>query len=200
MPDFNFIAEYYDRIKKLVFGSFLDEASAYFIRELNADSQVLIIGGGSGDLLAQLPAVKQLVYIDSSIEMIKLAKRNHIKSEVEFVNLDVREVIFSQQFDVVITPFFLDCFSQKNMEEVVFKLSKQLTKSGYWIQTDFYPKHYFHKFLIKCMYLFFRYGAKLDILQLPEFEKAFHKGKFKLEKKVLFWGGMVESRKYKNIA
>ena len=200
MPDFNRIASFYDLLKKIVFQSSLDKASFSFLEDIPENSQILILGGGSGALLSYLKKSQKVIYIEKSSAMIELAAKRKFNCSVEFVEADIMEYKFNANFDAVITPFILDCFSVTSLLVLMDELKHQLKNNGLWLQADFYPQNKFHKFFIKVMYVFFWISAGLRIKAVPDFEKHFKKGELQLIKKVSFKRGFIQSRLYRKIA
>jgi ubiquinone/menaquinone biosynthesis C-methylase UbiE len=199
MANFNRIAGSYDFLKRLVFGKQLEKATNYFVKQIPSDSKILIIGGGSGIILRSFSPTHHIKYLELSEAMISKAKRINSKASVEFINEDVLEWKSNESFDFVITPFILDCFNPKQLGLIFPNVKKALKKEGYWIQTDFYPKNRFHKFLISVMYLFFKLLANLKVNELADFDLFFEKHKFILQRKALFYHSMVESKIYQQI-
>ena len=99
MANFNALALFYDQLKKIVFQSKLDEASRYFIPDIADNSSVLILGGGTGELLQHLNETMSVVYLEQSSKMIEQAKSRNYKAKVDFKCADVNTYKFAQQFD-----------------------------------------------------------------------------------------------------
>ncbi|GAA5031907.1 hypothetical protein GCM10011506_24870 [Marivirga lumbricoides] len=200
MSDFDRVAGYYDALKKLVFQGTLDKASHYFISQIPKNSSVLIVGGGSGKLLNYLHESHQVVYLEASEKMTLLAKSRNFKAEVNFITTTIESFESSDLFDVVITPFVLDCFPEEQLDKVFYKLFKLLKKDGLWLHADFYPQNYLQRKLTSLMYLFFRVNAKIEGKKAPDFGRYFQYSTFVEEKKGLFLNAMVHSYIYRKIA
>ncbi|SMG25127.1 Methyltransferase domain-containing protein [Marivirga sericea] len=199
MANFNRLAGFYDFLKGLVFGNELHQAITYFLSHTPLNSEVLIIGGGTGQLLANFKPTHKITYLELSEAMIIRARKVRSGAEVNFVQADILEWKSEVEFDLVITPFVLDCFKEKQLNLIYPKLKNLLKKRGKWIQTDFYPKNRVQKLLIKIMYSFFRLSAGLETKQLPDFNKLFDKHNFICTGKACFYHSMVESKIYQNI-
>lgn len=199
MANFNRIAGLYDFLKRMVFDEQLEKASSYFLSEVPSNKKILIIGGGTGQILKSIHFSSQIKYVEHSAVMIRKAKKSNFNGNIEFIQEDILRWQSEIKFDCIITPFVLDCFSESQLDFLIPKLKSMLVKEGCWIQTDFYPKNFKHQLLIKSMYYFFRLSANLKINQIPDFDSMFDKYKFICKRKALFSHSMVESKIYKQI-
>ena len=78
MRGYGLIAPFYDHLVKLVFGDKLKELQCSFLKKIQSNDKVLILGGGTGWILEEIDSVcvnTDIVYIDKSPSMIKRAKR-----------------------------------------------------------------------------------------------------------------------------
>ncbi len=199
MGSFNSIAPFYDKLKYLVFGNKLDLATNTFLKDIPEKSHILIAGGGTGKLLASLKISHTVDYIEASHKMIEMAKKRNFTAKVNFVHADIITFLVGSHYDVIITPFFLDCFSFKELQVAFDHLSSLLKPKGVWIHTDFYPKSKGQKFLIQFMYLCFRISSGLKVKKLADFDKIFLTKGFIEKKKVASMNSMVYSIIYTKI-
>ena len=58
-PDFNTVARPYDFISRLVFGDSLVEAQTSLLHYIPSNSQILIVGGGTGWILEEISKINQ---------------------------------------------------------------------------------------------------------------------------------------------
>ncbi len=199
MADFNQIAGFYDFFKGLVFGKQIDKSSSCFVDHIPANARILIIGGGTGKILKEFKPSHSITFIELSEAMIQKAKRVKTKASIDFENIDVLKWIPINEFDYIITPFILDCFTEDKLNLLFLRLKKSLNKGGEWIHTDFYPKNRLHKVFIKLMYVFFNITANLKVNELANFDLLFEKHQFLLKRKALFYHSMIESKIYQKI-
>lgn len=199
MADFNRIAALYNSLKRFVFGSQLDDASTYFLDGIPSRSKILIIGGGSGEILENFNPSQQIQYLELSVAMIDSAKKIKSKASVEFIKSDILVWQPISKYDTIITPFVLDCFNEAQLNLIFPKLKNALNTNGEWIQTDFYPKNTAHKLLIKIMYVFFNLSANLKVNELADFDSLFKRHNFIFKRNALFYHSMVESKIYRKI-
>ena len=86
--NFNFIAPFYNFLQRLIFGNHLQKAQSFFLNEIKPSSTVLIIGGGSGEIISsifQVSIPEKVVFVEQSSKMIELAKPKVKNNKVEFV-------------------------------------------------------------------------------------------------------------------
>lgn len=182
--NFNTIAPLYDGLSNLVFGSKIRKAQVNSLSFILPGSKVLITGGGTGWILDELakifPSGLDITYLDKSPKMIELSKkRNMASNKITFMCSDVEDTNLNQQeYDVILTPFFLDCFSQATAETVCIKLDTCLKNGGMWIYDDFHlspQSKSGQKILVKTMYVFFKLFSKIQADRLPDLDVFFSK-------------------------
>ena len=201
--NFNFIAPFYNFLQRLIFGNRLQKAQSFFLNEIEPSSTVLVIGGGSGEIISsifQVSIPEKVVFIEQSSKMIELAKPKVKNNKVEFACSDILEWDNDEKFDVIVLPFILDCFSTDMVVQVLQKMKLNLSEKGSILFTDFVVssgKFSFSKLLISAMYFFFKVTAKLKVSELPDFDLAFQMAGFKLVKKNSFVRGTVEAKVYR---
>lgn len=166
--DFDIIAPIYDALARIVFGRSLDSAQQAFLTHIEADAKVLIVGGGTGQILEWLPEDSGLKvdYVELSKGMLhKASSRTSKGNLVQFICQDIREM--KGNYDIIIANFFLDCFSSDELEAVLLHLKGQLDPEGKFLVTDFYPTNVWHqKLLIQSMHWFFRMVTRLEADEL----------------------------------
>ncbi|UII28510.1 class I SAM-dependent methyltransferase [Fulvivirga maritima] len=173
--NFNLIAPIYDLLSSLVYGKELIRAQVEFLNKIPKKSKVLVIGGGTGKFLESLDKLGRamdLVYLEASSSMLKRAK-----SRAPFENLSIDFQLGTQEdikgdFDVIITFFFLDLFTEASLKVISTSLYKHLKKEGIWLFADFCKTETFwQQWLVKIMYTFFRVVSGIEashLLNLPQ--------------------------------
>lgn len=198
MNNFNFIAPFYDTISKLVFGNSLIESQTFFLSEIKEIDTVLILGGGTGKLLDALPRCKQIHFLDLSERMIVRAKKRESNSPVNFIHADFLDHDFVSTYDVIICPFFLDCFDENDLRKVLGKAKFILNQQGRLIVTDFQRINN-NRFLLKLMHVFFRICASLQSKNLKDIHQEAKLVGFKLVTEKFFQRNRIFSRLYRNL-
>ena len=180
MNGYNLIAPYYLFFVKLVFGDLLFKAQTHFLTKDLDNQQILIVGGGRGELLSfclsQYPTTR-ITYVESSSKMIELSeKRVSIQDQtrVDFQCKSIFEWDTSLTFDLVLLPFVLDLFSEINCLALLRKTKAILHEEGSLIVTDFSKNPAkFQKALVGFMYLLFNSVGATERSKLPEFYALF---------------------------
>lgn len=199
--DFDFVAPYYGLLSRLVFGNTLKRAQKYFLFNIPESARVLIIGGGTGDILLaldQLGRAIEVVYVERSAEMLQLSKGRSLGNiTVEFIH-GTQDNIPASPFDVIITAFFLDVFDKRKLPVVMGKLHHCLKPSGLWLQTDFVRTgKRRHRLLIRLMYHFFRIVACMEGSCLLNFDKYFHELEYENVASEYFYQRMIRTTLYR---
>ena len=201
---YNVVAPFYDRLLRLIFGDDVLQSQIYLVNAIKPDSSVLIIGGGTGYILEEIsrkhPNGLAVTYVDISKKMIDLSKkRNAGDNEIFFVNQSISDVAFTAQFDVVVTPFFLDNFSNSTAEVVFAKINAALASGGLWLFADFQlseMNNLWQKFLLKYMYFFFRFLCNIEASHLPDTAFLFEKYQYQLISTQTFYKNFICSSIY----
>jgi ubiquinone/menaquinone biosynthesis C-methylase UbiE len=203
--DYDRIASFYDRLSRLVFGKAIIASQRFLINAIPERAVVLIAGGGTGCILEEINHVHtsglQITYIDSSAKMLALAeKRNTFENRVTFINQPLQEVSLQRVFDVVITPFFLDNFSDVTATQLFNRLDHSLKPGGLWLFADFYADRnspIWQKLLLKLMYLLFRLFCNIEAKDLPHTEKMFGEHNYYFISSRFFYKNFIRSVVYK---
>lgn len=198
--DYNRMAHIYDRLAKLVFGDNIVQSQKYLIKHIPERASILIIGGGTGWILEDIariyPSGLSITYVDRSEKMIAMAiTRNYKDNRVDFICKPIQQVLLKNEYQIIITPFLFDNFSNKTVQLIFNKLNPFLSKNGQWLFTDFvYQKDdLYSRILLKLMYAFFGAICHLETSELPDCDKIFSLNQYDIKKEKLFWGGFIKS-------
>jgi ubiquinone/menaquinone biosynthesis C-methylase UbiE len=201
LNQFNSVSAIYDLTARLFFGSTLHDAQCHFISAIPDESKILILGGGTGKFLEALllkkPDVK-VIYVEASSNMI-LRARSTVSDDrrVTFVYGTQDSIPNDLKADVIITPFFLDLFTDQSLKKVIATLKSASTLNGIWIATDFSQSDRIsHRLLLWVMYRFFRIASRIESKQLPAWADHLSKAGRELEAKT-FKNGFVKTVLYK---
>jgi len=189
-------------LSRLVYGRALINAQVYLLPYIPPDSSVLIVGGGTGWILEELakihPTGLTITYVEISSKMMELSeKRSYSDNNVIFINQPVEEVIFTKEFDVVITPFLFDNFKENTLQKVFTHLNNQLKAGGIWLNTDFrLTGKWWQNVLLKSMFLFFKAICGIETSVLPDIERQFKQFGYVAIEEKSFFGEFVVSTVY----
>lgn len=195
--NYDTVAGYYDWLSRLVFGQSLIRAQTDLLHFLQNGDKILIVGGGTGELLKGINECAkqqlQVIYVEASAKMLEKARnRNLHRIKVEFIHSVAEKFEPSQPFDIIMTPYLFDNYNTKDATSLLRHLSAQLQPSGYWLFTDFHTdtdSPAWQKLLLRIMYKFFQTMAGIQARALPEMEKIFREQHFKK---------IFETRRYRN--
>ncbi len=197
MNNFNFIAPFYDRLARLVFGSSIEDATNFYLGEIKENSDVLFLGGGTGRVLLAMPVCKSITYLEKSGRMILRAKTKKVDARIEFVEDDFLKFHSQRSYDIVICPFFLDCFNDEHLANAIGQINTLVKKDGKLLVTDFQSTN--GNWLIRFMHLFFRAFASLESKKLKNIHHFILQNRFETEKEEFFHKNMIFSRVYRNL-
>ena len=194
--DYNGLANVYDILARVVFGNTLLQASSYFLTKLNSTASILIVGGGTGKILNDIPEGISVEYIEYSEKMLNKSKHFE-RPGIQFIHADFFRVELVGNYDYVIFPFFLDMFPANKITEAIHKTRLLLKPSGRLIITDFQPTNrLIHKLLVQSMILFFRVSTRLELKRLEDIKEILNADKFEEEEGHTWNDGMIFSSIY----
>jgi trans-aconitate methyltransferase len=204
---FDAIAPWYRTLETIAFGNALQRARVACLDAIGSSRRTLIVGEGNGRFLAALlqrhPLIK-VDCVDSSERMLELARRHVLQtapdelSRVAFLQRDVTTWVPHDRYDLIVTDFFLDCFSIQQVGNIVAKLAQAAAPNATWLLADFrIPEaglaRIHARVWLAVMYWFFRAFARIwarDLIDPSPFLRA--EG-FVLERQILFRFGMLKS-------
>jgi ubiquinone/menaquinone biosynthesis C-methylase UbiE len=206
MPaNFNNSAWFYDRLSRLVYSKALISAQVYLLRYVSPNSNILIVGGGTGWILEELskihPSDLNITYAEVAPTMIALSqKRNIGNNHVVFINDAIENVVLVPDFDVVITPFLFDNFNEQTLQKVFNHIHSLVKPDGLWLNCDFQLSgKWWQNVLLKSMFLFFRIVCHIEASQLPDIEKHFAMHNYKCIAQQTFFEDFIISKVYKKV-
>ena len=142
--------------------------------------RVLTVGEGDGRFVAELvrrfPKL-QVDCVEASAAMIARAEaRLPAGATVTFHHADARELDFPKaEFDAVVTCFFLDCFSEKTLADLMPRMAASVRPEGQWLVAEFgqpsrgWPAWH-ARGCLAVMYFIFRLATRLEARRLPDWE------------------------------
>lgn len=204
----DWLAPYYESLEHLSFGSFLEERRFAFLGETKQSERALECGGGDGRFLARLLSLNnkvQVDFVDSSPKMTELAERrvsrmgSSFRKRVRFFIGDVREFEpHSAGYDLIVTHFFLDCFDDKELGEVVARIASWQKADGRWMVSEFCEgqgkiRHLWTRAIIRSLYVAFLFTTGLRVKRLPDYRAALGKRGFFARFEGSALGGLLHS-------
>lgn len=177
------VAPFYDRLSRLVYGNAILQAHRFLVNAIPANSSVLIAGGGTGYILEEISKKHvsglHITYVENSEKMMAFSKRRNTgNNDVVFVHQSIGDVVLPPLFDVVITPFLFDNFTDSTGKIIFDKTDSLLIIGGLWMMADFQiseKNKLWQKLLLKLMYLFFRVCCNIEASHLTNLKLLFKK-------------------------
>jgi len=202
--NYNNSAWFYDTLSRLVYGSALVKAQVYLLQFIPPNANILIVGGGTGWILNEITKIRpsglQITYVEIAAKMMSLSKKRDTGlNQVVFINDAIENVGFEAPFDVVITPFLFDNFTEQTFKQVFNHIHLLLKNGGLWFNCDFQLKgKWWQKVLLRLMFLFFRIVCNIEAFKLPDIESQFGLSGYLIKEKQTFFGGFIVSQVYSN--
>jgi ubiquinone/menaquinone biosynthesis C-methylase UbiE len=194
--NFDRVARVYRWAEYLALGRTLERARECFLPQLTQCKSVLALGDGDGRFLARLLAQNaemRATAVDTSAAMLALL-RERCGDRVKIVQASALLLKPEAGTDLVATHFFLDCFTQQEVEALVTALVAQLKPGALWVVSDFGPPRVrwlrpFAAAYVRSLYLAFRILTGLRVTRLPNPQRALDlAGLVRLERKEFLVG------------
>ena len=199
---FDALAPHYRWMEWLLAGSKLQRCRTAFLDELGESRRILLLGEGHGrflEALAKRNAAAHVICVDASSRMLLEAERRLRKRypsfRAEWVHADVFSwVPQACPYDLIVTHFFLDCFTREQLAHLIRKFSSCLQAEGKWLLADFcQPATGLGRLragaILWLMYRFFRLAAKLPASRLVPPDACLAANGLQLRKRLAFdWG------------
>jgi ubiquinone/menaquinone biosynthesis C-methylase UbiE len=187
------IASHYETLERLSFGRCLERARLAFLDDARSAQHALLCGAGDGRFLARLLRANLAVsvdFVDLSAEMTRLARHRvagmgpAFARRVQFHHGDIREIAprlasprGEQRYDLIVTHFFLDCFSDSDLRGVTRLLAAASAPGSRWIVSEFRESRspltrLWTRALIRALYFAFRVTTGLRVTRLPDYLAA----------------------------
>ncbi len=183
----------YDLLQRIIFRNELRKAQISLLHEIEPTDKIAIIGGGTGWILTQIPHKNlEIDYIERSEQMIKLSKIRSTNHHVNFINSSHLQE--DKKYDVVITPFVLDCIPHDLLNDFVQQIAKKVNSK--WICTDFNVEdnRLRSKILTKAMIFFFKITTQIPVNKLVSYFNVIENNGFKSKTEIMFVNGFVKSQ------
>ncbi|QDT45791.1 spermidine synthase [Gimesia alba] len=206
--NFNRVAPYFERLEKIVFNKQMQRCRTAFLTHLPPVKKIVLVGEGNGQFLLELiqhTDCEQIHYIDSSQTMLELARKRlqrfseAASRRVTFYLCDLTvEEMPDQNYDLVVTNFFLDVFDKQLLNEMVTKIAEACETNAVWLYADFQISGgIFQRVraftLIKIMYMFFRFVAQIQTLSLIDPSEILDRHEFRLIELMEFDRGLIRA-------
>ena len=202
------IAASYRWFEYAAFGRRLQRHRLHYLSLVQKSRRALLLGDGDGRFLTQLALRNSALEIDSievSQKMTELSdrrlKRNQVPNpgRIRFFCDDARLANFPPcHYDLVVTNFFLDCFTDQQVYAFADTVAMHLTPGAFWLVSEFRKpsggwRAAHAEAWLRTMYLFFRLSAQLQTKQLPNSREILAGRGFRLQSEYSSMAGFVVS-------
>ena len=179
LPDFDTVARAYQWLEYACLGSLLEHARACHLPRVKECRRALVLGDGDGRFTARLlGSVPEITVqaIDLSGVMLDLLRQRcaAFHPRLETLQVDARTFTPTSAPDLIVTHFFLDCLTQRDVEALVERLTQHLATGALWLVSDFRiptgPLRWPAWIYIRALYFGFRILTGLRTTRLPNHE------------------------------
>lgn len=204
---FDRIARLYRTMEYLSFGPLLERCRFHHIPAILNAQSALVLGDGDGRFLARLMAAAphlQADAVDASSAMLRLL-RNRIGRQGGLDRLtttctDARLFTApSSGYDLVVTHFFLDCFTEAEADRLISGLRPHLAPGARWLVSEFQvPRSgVFHqaaaRSVISGLYAAFGLLTGLTVRRIPAWRRILARNGFASRSTHSSLGGLLVS-------
>lgn len=225
--NFNRLARPYRWLEYLTFGPMLERCRFYPIPQLTHARHALVLGDGDGRFLARLLAANPSLHadvVDQSPSMLRLlharaaaigaAHRIRIHQADALTFQGSTEASAKRQqpdgksrldtescYDLVITHFFLDCFTTEQIQALVQNIRPRLAPGALWIISEFAiprgPAAVPARVVVNSLYLAFRILTGLRARALPNHAAVLAQSGLTLQHQQPFLAGLLISEQWR---
>lgn len=213
---FDTLAPFYRGMEWLFAGRLLQAARMRFIAETGHCRKALVLGEGPGSFLVELLEINphvEVVCVERSRGMIRQA-RKRLRSRglnpgrVQFIESDVwnwLESDHAKDFDLIATHYFLDCFSENELGELIRLVGSAAAPGALWLVSDFNIPHrglgrIRAKIIVLLLYLLFHLTTDLEAWSLVAPEAFLRAAGFSMEQNWTANFGLVHASLWRKTA
>lgn len=201
-PDFDRLARVYRWMEMFTFGSRLERCRRAFLRDMHGSRHAAVLGDGDGRFTAQLlrsNAKVDIEAVDASREMLRqLLRRTESNApRVCVQHADAREWLPAKPpYDLVVTHFFLDCFTREEVQVLAGRLRESLSPEALWVLSEFsVPEGCFGRWVARpviwFLYRAFALLTGLKVRRLPDHRAALRAAGFACRERKTFLNGLL---------
>ena len=189
-------------------GRLLERCRTAWLASVPTPSRILLLGEGHGRSLAacrrQFPAA-HLTCIEASAAMIAEARKHLARQQIRTANVDfIHTDMFAWHpvpqgsFDLIITHFFLDCFTAEEMKRLIPLIANAATPTASWLIADFQIapagwRRWRSRVIVALLYAFFRRTTGLSATGLVLPNRLLISSGFHLRQEVQFSAQLLKS-------
>ncbi len=195
------IARWYQFLEYLAFGRALQRRRVEYLELVGDARSILILGDGDGRFTAEYVTRNPAALVESvdlSKRMLELAAARVAHYKVRFRLGDARTIELEGKYDLVVTHFFLDCFTEEELGDLMARVSNCCVPDARWLVSEFrLPDNGFRRLaaraLIRVMYFFFWAITGLEVTRLPDYSPLLTLNGFRIASRHVATGGLLVS-------
>lgn len=203
---FDRLAPHYRWMEAVLVGGLMQRCRTHWMNEVRDSRHALFVGEGNGRMLeacaTALPECRFTV-LDRSEEMLRQARRRWKQSggsqPITFEQADLRySSAVGDKYDLIVTNFFLDCFSPEELPQVISNISLSASARSRWLVADFcLPQNGWRRARARASlalaYGFFRVTTGISARRITPPDDALSAAGFVLQKREHFNFGMLNA-------
>jgi hypothetical protein len=218
---FDILAPIYRLMERMLAGKKLHRCRCAFVDRVPAPQNILILGEGPGRFLVEcvrrFPQAS-ITCVEESAKMIAEARSNLARHQlsadrVTFIQSDAMPWLEQQrqrrqqqrphearpnEFELIVTHFFLDCFRADQLETLVPAIASVATKDAHWLLADFQQasrgwRRWRSRCILTIMYTFFRAVTRLPAASLTPPDPYLQRAGFSLRERQEYEWGLLKS-------
>lgn len=200
--NFDRIARPYRTLEYLAVGRKLEQTRLHFLPRLTTARNALILGDGDGRFLASFLAANTIVEataVDGSAAMLEILRRRCAPHASRLKTVQGDALAFTPAtevpYDVVVSHFFLDCFTEEQVQQLITRITPALRPGGQWLISDFrVPPGNMHlpaRAFVRSLYLAFRILTGLRVTHLPDHAVCLSAAGFQCIGRQMFLSGIL---------
>jgi SAM-dependent methyltransferase len=208
LPDFDPLARPYRWLEYLTLGPYLERCRFHWLPRLADCRQALVYGDGDGRFLARLMTGNGRISadaVDSSAAMLQLLNERIARigsaalARLATHQADARHFAPPRtDYDLVAAHFFLDCFTDQELDEVLERAVPCLAPCALAVISDFAipasgPGSLLARMIVGFLYRVFGLVTGLRTRSLPDYRAALRGRGFRLEARQTWLGGLLVS-------
>jgi ubiquinone/menaquinone biosynthesis C-methylase UbiE len=204
---FEVLAPIYRLMERVLAGGKLHRCRCAFLERIPEPKKILILGEGPGRFVVECARKfphAAITCVEESAGMISQAQANLTQcglpaDKVTFIQADILQWESPQEeFDLVVTHFFLDCFRPEQLETLVPAIAHAATKDAQWLLADFQEaltgwKRWRSRCILALMYVFFRVVTRLPASSLTPPDLYVMRAGFVLRERIEVEWGLLKS-------
>ncbi len=203
------LARWYRWLEYAGFGRALERTRLAFLDTATTARRVLVLGDGDGRFLAALLKANphaEADYVDSSAKMLAQAQQRLGAADAVRVRFHHADAVHWQPstagYDLIVTHFFLDCFTDGEVYPLVARLAAFTAPGARWLVSEFRqpsggPAAWHAWLWITGLYAFFRAATGLRVRRLPNHAAALTAAGFRLERETVTRFGLLTSQAWR---